>query len=96
MAETNDFDRINGWVGRLQTCVDQANQEKAATETLLDSAEYELLQLRRQLMPSPKSGAPITKVAEPGHSPAGVFNIKLRNPENFKNPQWWAVLGLNQ
>jgi hypothetical protein len=97
MAEEDDFEQLVGWIGRFNDCVGQVVEEINTTLTLVDSAEYELRQVRRQLRPSsqlPKEA--LTTLCEPGRTPKGVFNVKLRSPENIRTPQWWAVLGLGE
>jgi hypothetical protein len=96
MSEQDDFERLVGWIGRFSACVDQVVEEKDATLTLLDSAEYELSQLRRQLCPPQLPGQALPKSREPGPTPVGVFNVKLRSPENIRSPQWWVALGLSE
>ena len=94
MAGDDDFDRLVVWIGRFNACVEQAVEEKNTTLTLVDSAEYELDQLKRHIRQAEPPRAALTKLAEPGRTPAGVFNVKLRSPENVRTPEWWAALGL--
>jgi hypothetical protein len=97
MAEQEDFERLVDWIKRFNDCVGQVVEEKNTTLTLVDSAEYELSQVRRQLRPSsqlPREA--LRTLCEPGRTPKGVFNVKLRSPENVCTPQWWAVLGLGE
>lgn len=96
MAEQDDFERLKGWIGRFNACVDDALEEKNATHTLVDSAEYELSLLKRQIRRPPSPREAHAKLHEPGRTPEGVFNVKLRNPDAVRTPQWWAALGLQE
>ena len=95
MINSEEFQRLAGWIGRFNSGVGLVREEQASTRTLVDSAEYELELLRRQLSGTrPPVSRPAPEIPRAGGN--GAFNTKLRRPENPTNPQWWAVLGLNQ
>ena len=95
MPNSEEFQRLVGWIGRFNRGVDQVREEQASTQTLVESVEYELEQLRRQVSGTrPPAGRPARERSSA--KPAATFNVKLRHPENPKYPLWWAVLGLNQ
>lgn len=92
-----EFTRIAGWFSAQWTNVEAVQSAVNSTETLLASAEYELAQVRRSFAKVQL----VTREPEPqteliGPVDRGAFERKLRNPESRKNPEWWAVLGLNQ
>jgi hypothetical protein len=49
MSLDQDFERIVGWFARLNGGVDEMRDGQATTQAMLDSAEYELDQLRRDV-----------------------------------------------
>lgn len=62
MPLDQDFERIVGWFARINGGVDEMRDGHATTQAMLDSAEYELEQLRRdvaavRLAPLPRGKA---------------------------------------
>jgi hypothetical protein len=95
MTNDREFSRLLEWIGRLNASLEAAEAEGRSTRNLLESAEYELVLLRRQLetVPPAEDAHHAASEAAPGVSAESVaagFNAKLRHPSRVWQKLWAA------
>jgi hypothetical protein len=95
MTNDADFSRLIDWIGRLNAGLEAAEAEGRSAHNLLQSAEYELTLLRRQLETVPPADDAPHATSEaapaaPAGSAAASFNSKLRHPSRVWQRLWAA------